>query len=147
MFFCHLIFFRWFKIFLMFSGLFKPAHCAVCILGELAGGGSVALFVGSRNRWQMTHNIWHVTHYKWHVTSDTWHVTHDIFFSFFLFLFLYVLILVLISAQVERFSIFCMQDFFSSSKKKSLREWFPGGSLECNIPDLFVTRVITDCIA
>ena len=67
----------------MFSGLFKPAHCAVCILGELAGGGSVALSVAVRNRWQVTGDMKHVTCDTLQVTCDKWHVTCDTWHYFF----------------------------------------------------------------
>ena len=33
----------------------------LCIVGELAGGGSVAVAVGVSDRWQVTPNMWHLT--------------------------------------------------------------------------------------
>ena len=49
----------------------------LCILGELAGRGSVAVVVGFFDRLQVTGDRWHATHDKWHLTLDTQHMTHD----------------------------------------------------------------------
>ena len=38
----------------MVFGLCKPDYCAVCIMGDLARGGSVAVTVGVSDRWQVT---------------------------------------------------------------------------------------------
>ena len=55
-----------------------------CIMGELAGEGSVASTGDTqhttRNMWHMTHDMWHGTRDTWHLTLDTWHVLHDFFF-------------------------------------------------------------------
>ena len=46
------------------------------VVGELAGGGSMALAFCVSDMWQVTCDMWHVTH-------DIWHMTHD--FLFFIF--------------------------------------------------------------
>ena len=51
----------------------------LCIMGESAGEGSVAVAVGVSDRW-------HVTHDKCNVKRDMWHLTHGTpFCSFFPF--------------------------------------------------------------
>ena len=56
----------------------------LCMVGELAGGGSVAVAVGVSNMLQVTSDTGHVTHdtlqatrYTRHVTPDMWYLTHD----------------------------------------------------------------------
>ena len=55
------------------------------IMGELEGGGFVAVAVGlvTVDRWQGTRGNWQVTPDMWHVTPDTWHdiwhMTHNTF--------------------------------------------------------------------
>ena len=70
----------------------QQPYCAVCIVGELAGEGSMALAVCVSDMWHVTGNTWHLTpdtcHLTpdpWHLTRDTWYVTPDIWhiFSFF----------------------------------------------------------------
>ena len=68
----------------------------LCIVGELAARGSVALAVGVADRWQGTG-------YRWHVAYDIWHMIHGIWFFFWLSM--------LLSADIERFSVSRMQDF------------------------------------
>ena len=55
----------------------------LCLMGELAWGGTVAVAVGVSDTWQVTGDTQHVTHDTWNVTSKTWHVTHNLFFFFF----------------------------------------------------------------
>ena len=50
----------------------------LCIMRELARGGSVAVAVGVSDRWHATRNTWHMTCDTWHLTYDTW------YFFFFL---------------------------------------------------------------
>ena len=73
----------------------------LCIMGELARGGSVPVAIGVSDKWQMTRNMWHMT--------------YDIlsFLAFLLFYtFMYILVLVLISASVKRVSVSHLRDFF-----------------------------------
>ena len=49
----------------------------LCVVWELAAGGSVVVAVGVSNMWQMTRDIWHITHDTWHLTPDTWHLSPD----------------------------------------------------------------------
>ena len=49
----------------------------LCITGELAGQGSVAVAVGISDRWQVTRSKRHMTNDTWHVTPDIWHVNHE----------------------------------------------------------------------
>ena len=44
----------------------------LCIMGELARGGSVAVAVGLGDRWQVTGDRWQVTYDVTHVTCDMW---------------------------------------------------------------------------
>ena len=60
----------------------------LCIVGELAGGGSVAVAVGVSERWQVIH------------------------FFFLFFLNFFVMVLVLLTAYAKRFSVSRMRDFF-----------------------------------
>ena len=95
-----------FKIFrvLTFFGFFGSSQTSLlCIMGELAGGWSVAVALGVSDRWQVACNTWHVTHETWqithktghmpheqlHMTHDIWHLTHETFFCcpFFSFCF------------------------------------------------------------
>ena len=55
--------------------MFRLQTCLLCIMGEFAGGGSVA--VGISDRWQVTGDTVHMTRYTWHVTCDIWYVTCD----------------------------------------------------------------------
>ena len=61
-------------------------------MGELAGGGFVALTVNASDKWHGTCNMWHMTQEKdtwqmtqdtWHITGDMCHVTHNLFISVF----------------------------------------------------------------
>ena len=54
----------------------------LCLVGELAGGQSVAMAFGISNKWQVRCDMWHVICDMWHLTCDTWPVTHDFFFAF-----------------------------------------------------------------
>ena len=90
-----------------------------CIDGKLAGGESVAVAVS--DIWQVTGNTQYIKHDTWHLTSDTrnltpdiWHVTHDICFICFNYLFFSVLL----PANVERFSVPQMRDFFKNNKEQ-----------------------------
>ena len=47
----------------------------LCIVGDLAGRGSVAVAVGVSDRWHSIGDTWHLTH-------GMWHVTHDFFLPF-----------------------------------------------------------------
>ena len=58
--------FQWLFGFGFFSSLFL-LHTS---LGELAGGGSVAVAVGVSDIWQVMRNMWHVRCYTWNVTHD-----------------------------------------------------------------------------
>ena len=67
---------------LEFFGSFQ--YSILCIMGELAGGESVAVAVGVSDKWyatcdmwRMTHNEWHMTHDTCHMTHNEWHMTHD----------------------------------------------------------------------
>ena len=52
--------------------------CKPVIMGELEGGGSVAVAVGVSDNWQVTGHTQHVTHDIWHKTCYMWHMTwHD----------------------------------------------------------------------
>ena len=69
----------------------------LCILRELAGGGSAAVAFGfsdswqvTGDEWQVTHDTWHLAPVTWHVTFDSWHVTHVFFLVFFSVYFLSV---------------------------------------------------------
>ena len=107
----------------------------LCIMGQLAGGGTMALAVGFSDMWQVkrntrhaTHDTWHVTHDlwlvtcdtwlwlwlfalvtcgRWHATRDMWHLPCNIFFILF-----YFIVWVLLSAYVERLSVSRMRDIF-----------------------------------
>ena len=81
---------------LFFNWVFGSLQTSLlCIMGELAGGGSLAVAVGV-DRWHATHDTWHVKNDTWHMASDTWHLTPDmwhltrdpwqiiLFFSYFL---------------------------------------------------------------
>ena len=64
----------------------------LCIVGKLAGGGSVAVAVA--------------VGVGWHVTCDRWHITCDIFFFLFFLGFVWMIWLsVLLSAHIERLSV------------------------------------------
>ena len=52
----------------------------LCIMGELAGGGSVAVAVGISDMWQVTCNTWHMTHDMKHMTHETLHIFSIIFY-------------------------------------------------------------------
>ena len=68
----------------------------LCMVGELAGGGSMSVGVG------VTPSNWHLTPDILHVTPNTWHL-----FSLFLYNFFKgFIVLVLLSSQVS-----CMQDW------------------------------------
>ena len=62
--------------------------CVVCgfgslqnkLLGESAGGGSMAVAVDFSDRWQVIGDSWKVTPDTWHVTCDIRHLTHDTYF-------------------------------------------------------------------
>ena len=47
----------------------------LCIVGELAGGGSMAVAVSASDMWHVAHDMWHVTTDMWHLTPGTWHLT------------------------------------------------------------------------
>ena len=47
----------------------------LCIIGEFAKGGFVAVAVSVSDRWQVTCNRQLMTHDTWHVTCDIWHPT------------------------------------------------------------------------
>ena len=49
----------------------------LCLLGELAWGGSMAVALGLSDMWQVTGDTRHRTRDEWYVTHDTWHVTPD----------------------------------------------------------------------
>ena len=69
-------YFLWFFCFNFwrFFGSFQVS--LLCIVGELAGGGSVAVAVSLSDKWQVTCDRWRMTH-------DTWHFVF--FFSYCLF--------------------------------------------------------------
>ena len=79
--------FQWFFAFLVFWGFGSLQTSLLCIVGDLAGGGSVAVAVG---------------------ISYTWHMT---FVQTKFSSFLSVLVSVLLSAHVERFSVSRVQHF------------------------------------
>ena len=49
----------------------------LCIVGELAGGGSAAVAVGIKDRWHVLGDRWQVPGDRWQVTGNRWHVTGD----------------------------------------------------------------------
>ena len=53
----------------------------LCIAGELAWGGSVAVAVGVSDTWQVASNIQYVKPDTWHLTNDTWNLK-IVFFLF-----------------------------------------------------------------
>ena len=53
-------------------------------MGELAGGGSLAVTVGVSERCVVTRNTWHVTGDTRHMICDMWQKTHDICHFFLL---------------------------------------------------------------
>ena len=63
----------------------------LCIVGELAGGGSVAVGVGVKC---------HASFDTWHGTCDTWILSFDF------------LVLVLLPAHIKRFVVSCMRDSY-----------------------------------
>ena len=73
--------FWWF--FVAFSDFFWRSlqTSLLCIVGELAGGGYVAMAVFGvsdmwpSDRWQVKGNTGHMTCDNWHVTPDMWHLT------------------------------------------------------------------------
>ena len=62
--------FQWFVL-KKFQVLGSLQTCLLCIVGELAEGGSVAVAVS------VTHETQNVKSYTWHVTCHTWHLTPD----------------------------------------------------------------------
>ena len=68
-------FFNWFLIFLNFWLVLSWWESLLCIVGALAGLGSVAVTADIGDQWQVTCDMWHVTHDK----------CHSIFFLFFYF--------------------------------------------------------------
>ena len=83
----------------------------LCIVEELAGGGSVAV---TGDRWQVTGD----TADTWHLTPDTLYLTDNfkIFSSLFISLFFLICFaFVLLSAHVNRFSVSCIQFFLNPS--------------------------------
>ena len=64
-----------FNVFFAFkylSSSFSSQASLLCIVGELASGGSVAVGVSDRWQVQATSDTWHVTRDMWHMTRDTW---------------------------------------------------------------------------
>ena len=49
----------------------------LCIVGELEGGGSLAVAVGVGVTCHVSCVTWHLACAMWHVTRNIWHVTHD----------------------------------------------------------------------
>ena len=111
--FCGFLQFQWFFS-LNFCVVFGSLQTSLlCIMGESAGEGSVAVAVGVSDRW-------HVTHDKCNVKRDMWHLTHGTPFCFS-FPFLSVSTVVvseLLSPHVERFSVSHIQDFCHSNNQK-----------------------------
>ena len=69
---------------LFFWGFFLQTSI-LWIMGDLAGGGSVAF--GVCDIWQVTGDRWHATCNTWNMIHDTWHVTCDMWsVNFFLLL-------------------------------------------------------------
>ena len=99
----------------------------LCIVGDLAGGGSVARAVGVGDRWHVAGDRWQVIDDMWQVTNDTSHMTHDmscerwhmkiynnVFLIFFFVIFSsshILLVSVLLSAHIEKLSVSRMLDF------------------------------------
>ena len=80
------------------------------IMGELAGGGSVAVAVGVSERWHMTRDTPRMTHDTWHrhQICDKRHMILSVPF----WLFLFFLVSVLLSAHVKKFSVSHVQNLF-----------------------------------
>ena len=59
--------------------VFGPLHTSLlCLVGELAGGGAVAVAVGDTQH--VTCDTLHVTNEMWYVTCDTRHIIYIFFF-------------------------------------------------------------------
>ena len=76
----------------------------LCILGELAGGGSVAVAVGVSDIWQVTGDMQNGTRDTWHMIHDMWLKIKEISLFFKL---------ALLSAHIEKFSVSRMRNFSS----------------------------------
>ena len=105
----------------------------LCKVGELAGGGSVAVCIS--DRWQVTGDRLWVTWDRWQMARDRWHFKKKIIF-----------VLMLLCTHVERFSVSRMWNFLITtfSFLNTLRYWpefwttclgdhdFPPSVLDCN---------------
>ena len=47
----------------------------LCMVGELAGGGTMTVAVGVSDMWQLTRNMWHLTHDMWQPVFITHHIS------------------------------------------------------------------------
>ena len=84
------------------------------VVGELVGGGSVAVPVGV---WQKTGETGHMPHKTWHLTPETWQLTPDTWFFLFSLSFFFFLFSVLLLSHVQRYCASRMRDFFIVSRK------------------------------
>ena len=85
----------------------------LCIAGELAGGGPVALAIGVSDRWQVTGDVSNMACDTSHVTPATCHLTLFFFFLSSLSVRFFAFLFNLVSPHFERFYVSRMQEFVS----------------------------------
>ena len=64
-----------FRLYNFFWDIGSLQSSLLCIVGELAGKGSVAVAVGFSDRWKVTCDMCYSSCDTWQVTCDTWHKT------------------------------------------------------------------------
>ena len=112
---------KWFFAFTFCRFLYHCEPALLCIVGELAGWGSVTAAVGVRYMRQLTGDTQHMTNDMWHMTHDAWLVTLDAWFLFFFPIcsFLSVLVLVLLQG-LSKWGFLCKWRFNNINTNFSL---------------------------
>ena len=90
-----------FESFFVFWSVWKSL---MYIMGELAGGGSVAVAVavGVSDMWHVSSDMWHVSSDMWHMTHDMWHLILDTWQFFFFFFFFWVCFGIIVTIRTHQ---------------------------------------------
>ena len=99
-------------------GINLPKHQKIYTANGLKGCTLFQVW-GPLDMWCVTRDGWHLTQDMWHMTSDGWHKT---FFPFIFGL--------LLSVHVEKVSVSCMQDFFTTDIRRGENKGIHCGSTD-----------------